>query len=109
MNHTANLWQEKNTENSVKYGNRTSVLEEVPGFSVAVCMPHVVMHDIFEGVVHYELKLFLQYWQSKHLLSISTLNNRIRGYDFGSEDRPSIIDPASLVILLGEKFTYVNC
>ena len=41
---------------SVKYGiNRTSILEEVPGFSVVNGLPHDVMHDLFEGVVKYEL------------------------------------------------------
>ena len=46
-------------ENSVKYGiNCTSVLEEIPGFSVTAGLPHDIMHDLFEGVVHYELKRF---------------------------------------------------
>ena len=45
--------------NSVEYGiNRMSILEEVPGFSVTTGLPYDVMHDLFEGVVHYELKLF---------------------------------------------------
>ena len=51
--------------NSVKYGiNRTSVLEEVPGFSVVTGLPHD-MHNLFEGMVHYELKLFLRYCVSE--------------------------------------------
>lgn len=38
-------------ENSVEFGiNRMSVLEEVPGFSVSVGLPHDIMHDVFEGV-----------------------------------------------------------
>ena len=37
---------------------RTSVLEEAPGFSVVTGLPHDnIMHDLFEGVVHYEFKL----------------------------------------------------
>ena len=46
--------------NSVEYCiNRTSVLEEVPGFSVVNGLPHDIMRDLFERVMHYELKLFL--------------------------------------------------
>ena len=84
-------------ENSVKYGiNRTSILEEVPGYSVVNGLPHDIMHDLFEGVVHYELKLFFQYCVANNFFSVETLNNRLRGYDFGSEDKPSMIDPSSL-------------
>ena len=39
--------------------NRLSILEEVPGFSVITGLPHDIMHDLFEGVVPYELKLLL--------------------------------------------------
>lgn len=84
-------------ENSVEFGiNRMSVLEEVPGFSVSVGLPHDIMHDVFEGVFHYELKLFLIYCQSKGFFTVKFLNSRIQGYDFGTDDKPSLIDPASL-------------
>lgn len=83
--------------NSVKYGiNRTSILEEVPGFSVVTGLPHDIMHDLFEGVVHYELKLFLHYCVSKRVFTIETLNNRVRGFDFANEDKPSLFDPSSI-------------
>lgn len=68
---------------SVEYGiNRTSILEEVPGFSVATGLPHDIMHDLFEGVVNYELKLFFLYCTSNHFFSIETLNNRLDAYDW---------------------------
>lgn len=77
---------------SVMYGiNRTSILEEVPGFSVIAGLPHDVMHDLFEGVVNYELKLFLPHCVSKGYFTIKDLNSRIEGYDFGREDKPSVI------------------
>ena len=75
---------------SVKYGiNRTSILEEVPGFSVVNGLPHDIMHDLFEGVVKYELLLFLPYCISEGYFTISDLNSRLQGYDFGSDDKPS--------------------
>ena len=81
----------------MEYGiNRTSILEEVPGFSVATGLPLDIMHDLFDGVVHYELKLFLLYCTSNNFFSIETLNNRLGSYDFGVEDKPSLIDRLSL-------------
>ncbi len=45
---------------STNFGiNRCSILEDVPGFSVTTCIPHDIMHDLFEGVVPYELKLLI--------------------------------------------------
>ena len=78
--------------NSVMYGiNRISVLEEIPGFSVIAGLPHDIMHDLFEGVVKYELLLFLPYCVSKRYFTIKELNMRLKGYDFGNEDKPSMI------------------
>ena len=96
--HCLSLCGNNRSENSMEFGiNRVSILEEVPGFSVAIGMPHDVMHDLFEGVVHYELKLFLHYCVlRKKFLSVDTLNKRIQGYDFGSDDKPSTIDAGSL-------------
>lgn len=38
-----------------------SVLEEAPGYSVINGLPHDMMHDLYEGIVPYELKLLLQH------------------------------------------------
>ena len=47
---------------STSFGiNRLSILEEVPGFSVITGLPHDIMHDLFEGVVPYELKLLIRH------------------------------------------------
>lgn len=68
---------------TILYGiNRTSVLEEVPGFSVINGLPHDVMHDLFEGVVKYELSLFLSYGVTKGYYTIKDFNTRVQGYDF---------------------------
>ena len=39
--------------------NRLSSLEEVPGFSVVNGILHDILHDMYEGVVPYEVKLLL--------------------------------------------------
>ena len=74
---------------STNYGiTRLSKLEEVPGFSVINGLPHDIMHDLFEGIVPYELKLLIGHCvQAKYF----TINERIKAYDFGSNN-PSQID-----------------
>ena len=56
------------THYSTVYGiNRLSILEDVPGFSVVHGLHHDIMHDLFEGVVPYEVKLLLHHYiQSKY-------------------------------------------
>ena len=47
---------------STSYGiNRQSILMDIPGFSVISSLPHDIMHDLFEGVVPYELKLLIRH------------------------------------------------
>ena len=85
----------ESNEMSTWFGiNRTSILEEVPGFSVVTGLPHDIMHDLFEGFVHYELKLLLSYCvRQQKYFTIKDLNHRISVFDFGEEDRP-FLDPA---------------
>ena len=78
---------------STNFGiNRCSVLEDVPGFSVATCIPHDIMHDLYEGVVPYELRLLILHCVSQNYFSITTLNDRIQRFDYVF-DKPSLIDP----------------
>ena len=53
------------------------------------------MHDLLEGVVPYEMKLLLSYLADEQLVSVSTVNDRLRRFDFGcseTSDIPSLID-----------------
>ena len=60
---------------STNYGiNHSSVLEEVPGFSVVTSMPHDIMHDLFEGIVPLELKLLLSHCISCKYFTLQELN-----------------------------------
>ena len=81
---------------SVEYGiNRRSSLESLPHFSVIDGMPHDIMHDLYEGVIPYELKLLIQHCITKSYFQLETLNHRHKAFDFGySEigDRPASID-----------------
>ncbi len=81
---------------SIEFGiNRRSSLDSLPNFSVVDNMPHDIMHDLFEGVVPCEFKLFLQYCISQSVFSLDTFNHRLAAFDFGySEigDRPASMD-----------------
>ena len=68
---------------STSYGiNKTSILEEVPGFSVTTGLPHDIMHDLYEGLIPYKLKFLLQHCVEAKYFGIEELNERITRYDF---------------------------
>ena len=72
--------------------NRKSILETIPNFSVTRNLPNDIMHDLFEGVVPYEMKLLLKYCVYMKLFTVQLLNARLQSFDFGySEisDKPS--------------------
>lgn len=54
------------------------------------------MHDLFEGVVNTELKLFLAYCIDSKLFSVEFLNNRLTRYDFPCNS-PSPVESLSKV------------
>ena len=82
-------------EVSVEYGiNRRSSLESLPYFSVITGMPHDIMHDLYEGVIPHELKLLMQYCIDKSYFELTTLNYRLKAFNFGYTeigDRPAPI------------------
>ena len=74
---------------STNFGiNRRSILEDVPGFSVVAGIPHDIMHDLFEGVMPFELKLLLIHCVQKKYFSVDLLNERLERFDFVF-DKPS--------------------
>ena len=76
---------------STLYGiNRCSILD-VPGFSLATCLPHDIMHDLFEGVARKELGLFLTYCTTQGFFTINQFNQRIEHYNF-IVSKPSLIE-----------------
>ena len=78
---------------STNFGtNRRSILEDIPGFCVISGILHDIMHDLFEGVVPYELKVLLTHCvQVKKYFSIELLNDRIYRFDFVN-DKPTLLD-----------------
>ena len=77
---------------STSYGiNRLSILEEIPGFSVTTGLPHDIMHDLFESVVPYQMRLLICHCVGEKFFTIEELNERIAAFDF-LENKPSEID-----------------
>ena len=76
---------------STNFGiNRCSILEDVPGFSVVTSLPHDIMHDLFEGVVPYEMKCLISHCVQQKYFSVELLNDRIDCFDFVC-DKPSFL------------------
>ena len=45
--------------------------------------PHDITHDLFEGVLPYEMKLLLTIFVGNNYLTHSVLTERIKTFDFG--------------------------
>lgn len=71
--------------------NRSSILNDIPGFSVINGVHHDITHDVFEGVAQYEIKLLLQHYISLNYFSLQVFNSRVEKYNFPG-DTPSNID-----------------
>ena len=73
-------------------------MEEVPGYSVINGLPHDIMHDFYEEILSYEMKLLLCYCVDKKYFTIDELNGRMERYGF-EDNKPRPFDP-SLIIRL---------
>ena len=54
-----------------------SPLNEIPRFHVTRCLPSCIGHDLFEGVVSYDLSLCLRQWISMGVVTIEYLNFKL--------------------------------
>lgn len=87
-NHCKRLEGPAGASVSVEYGiNRLSLLESLPYFSVVMGLPHDIMHDLYEGVVPYELKLLIQHCIDESFFDLNLLNQRLESFDFGYSER----------------------
>ena len=71
--------------------NRSSILNEIPGFNMINGLHHDIMHDLFEGVAQYEVELLLQHFVNFKYFSLDLFNSRIEKNDF-PRAKPSNID-----------------
>ena len=85
---------------SKTYGiNRRSSLIDVSNYSIfGGGLPHDMMHDIFEGVAQYEIKLVLKHCIAKSYFTLNEYNNRLLYFDYGfsETDKPSPLTQRTL-------------
>ena len=67
----------------------SSIFNELNHFHVVGGLPPCVAHDIFEGVLQYDMILFINYFVSKNWFSIQSLNDRILNFKYLGPDRNS--------------------
>lgn len=82
-------------ENKICFGIKNkSVLNDLQYFKLCESRS-VEIHDILEGVAQLEIKLFLKFIIDKKHITLQSINNRIKSYNFGVihlTEKPSIIN-----------------
>lgn len=71
---------------------KRSVLSKIRYFDITKHFPHDVMHDLYEGVLPYEMKLLLQHVTGNNsggpvLITLADINRRIEDYDYDYPDK----------------------
>ena len=75
---------ESDPKYSIEYGiNFRSALLSMQYFDTCKNLIPDVMHDILEGVVQYELKLFIKYCIDSQYFQRHTLEHVMEGFEFG--------------------------
>ncbi len=91
------------SHHSSTYGvNRWSLLGDSSKFSVVKNLPHDVMHDLLEGIVHDELTHLLNHCLCSKFFKLGDLNERIVSFDYGyskSSNKPATIDSVSAFVV----------
>ncbi|XP_075167495.1 uncharacterized protein LOC142239588 [Haematobia irritans] len=91
-----------------------SIFNHLEGFHVVENNCIDLMHDILEGVAHYDLAIiFRQICLDKKLITIQILNKRIETFDFGVDSRPPYLDKDCLSkskfkMSASEMFTFIK-
>ena len=67
-----------------------AIWNKIPSYHVTDNFYVDVMHDIFEGVCHYNLSFIINYFIRKKFFDLDTLNFRKRNYNYGKWDIDSI-------------------
>lgn len=67
--------------------NENSIFNNIKYFHVYENYTIDIMHDIFEGICHYDLcHIFLYFIETVHLFTLNILNERKRFFNYGSVD-----------------------
>lgn len=79
---------------------RESILHKIFSFHVVTNFCVDIMHDIFEGICHYDMcHVILYYIQTAKLFSLETLNSRKTTFNYGPIEVDNISPPITLLNL----------
>lgn len=92
LRNTANYIEAVHKNNLSETGiNESCVFNVIKSFSIIDNVSCDIMHDIFEGIAHYELCSICKYFiNEKKYFTLSLLNARKRSFDYGPEDQKQI-------------------
>jgi len=96
-----NYCDDINTNNFINTGiYQESILNKISNFHVVTNYCVDLMHDIFEGICHYDLcHVLLYYTQTAKLFSLETFNNRKITFNYGPIEIGNISPPVTLLNL----------
>jgi hypothetical protein len=73
---------------------RESILNQIPSFNVTSNYSVDLMHDFYEGVLHYDLSHAIQYFiYIKKYFSLENLNGRKQSFNYGSIEIKNVSPP----------------
>lgn len=79
----------------------------IPSFSFVDSISFDIMHDLLEGVCHYDLTLILfDFIYNKKYFSLETLNNRIIYFDYGPLESGNTVPRITRDHLMASKFKF---
>lgn len=114
---TSELYEEHSQLTSADHNTygikHRSILNDLNYFKLCDSMSVDIMHDILEGAVPYELKLFFNYLiRDVKVISLNSLNERLHLYDFGTLNmcnKPSPLNLDKPGHLIGQKASQSWC
>ncbi|XP_055907791.1 uncharacterized protein LOC129942757 [Eupeodes corollae] len=81
INYQVDVTENLSSESGIR---KISLLNEIPSFHVVDNYSVDVMHDVFEGVCHYDLTHALTYFmETAKYFNLETLNSRKSNFDYG--------------------------
>lgn len=80
------------------------IFNKIPTFHAITNFSVDIMHDMYEGVCHYDLSIILNYFLENGLFTLDALNNKKKLFDYGVTEIGNISQPIQLKHIEKNKF-----